>query len=304
MSLATAVVRTARPRQWLKNGLVFAAPGAAGVLSHGSALGRSLVAFVAFCFAASGTYFVNDALDAEADRHHPEKRNRPVAAGALGVAPAIAIGIGAMVAAVGLSLGAGRPKLALVVAIYLAVTCCYTVWLKHQPVLDIGAVAAGFVLRAIAGGVAVDVPLSVWFLIVASSGSLLMVSGKRYAESATLGDERGEHRVTLEAYSPAYLRYVRSVSSSVAVTAYCLWAFEKAGITTCVTPPCTLVRSSHGALFFQLSVVPFALGILRYGLLLDSGKGGAPEDVVLGDRTLQVLGVVLAAMFAVGLYLN
>jgi decaprenyl-phosphate phosphoribosyltransferase len=131
-----------------------------------------------------------------------------------------------------------------------------------------------------------------------------MVSGKRYAESLSLGEDRGEHRATLEAYSPAFLRYVRSVSSSVAVTAYCLWAFEKAGTATCLVPPCPVIRSGHGALAFQLSAVPFALGILRYALLLDAGKGGAPEDVVLGDRTLQALGAVLVAVFAVGLYLN
>jgi decaprenyl-phosphate phosphoribosyltransferase len=304
MPLAAAVVRTARPRQWIKNGLVFAAPGAAGVLTHGSALGRSLVAFVVFCLAASGTYFVNDALDAEADRHHPDKRSRPVAAGELGVVSAVAIGISAMAASVVLAVAVGRPKLALVVGIYVVITACYTLWLKHQPILDIAAVASGFVLRAIAGGVAAGVPLSVWFLIVASSGSLLMVSGKRYAESLALGEEGGEHRATLDTYSLAFLRYVRSVSSSVAMTAYCLWAFEKAGTTTCLVQPCTEVRTGHGALAFQLSVVPFALGIMRYALLLDAGKGGAPEDVVLGDRTLQALAVSLVAVFAVGLYLS
>jgi decaprenyl-phosphate phosphoribosyltransferase len=306
MSLTAAIVRTTRPRQWLKNVLVFAAPGAAGVLTHRTVLLDTTVAFVTFCLAASGTYFVNDALDVDADRVHPDKRLRPIAAGALAIRPAIGIGVGFMAAAVGLALLAGLGELALVLVIYLGVTVAYTLWLKHQPILDIAAVASGFVLRAIAGGVAASVPLSNWFLIVASSGSMLMVSGKRHAESVMLGDEGGEHRATLAAYSLPFLRYVRSVSSSVAMTAYFLWAFERAGTPTCPTlsAACPRVATGHGALWFQLSVIPFALGILRYALLLDAGQGGAPEEVVLGDRSLQVFGLVLVAMFAVGLYFD
>jgi decaprenyl-phosphate phosphoribosyltransferase len=303
--LAVAILRTARPRQWIKNVLVLAAPGAAGVLTHGTALGRTLLAFALFCLASSGTYFVNDALDAEADRQHPTKRYRPVASGALGSSQAIAIGAVAMAASIGIALAVGRSKLAIVIGVYLAVTVAYSVWLKHEPILDIAAVAAGFVLRAIAGGVATGVPLSDWFLIVASSGSLLMVTGKRHAEHLALGESRGEHRATLSEYSLPFLRYVRSVSSSVAMTAYFLWAFEKAGSASGLvaleshTKPVT-----HGGLWFELSVVPFALGILRYVLLLDAGQGEAPEEVVLGDRTLQILGAALVAMFAAGLYLK
>ena len=304
MSLPAAILRTARPRQWVKNVLVLAAPGAAGVLTHGYALSRTLLAFVLFCLASSGTYFVNDALDAEADRRHPTKRFRPIAAGALSTGTAIGIGLLAMGGATGIALAAGRSKLAIVIGVYVVVTLAYSTWLKHEPVLDIAAVAAGFVLRAIAGGVAAGVPLSNWFLIVASSGSLLMVSGKRHAEHVALGEARGEHRATLAAYSLPFLRYVRSVSSSVAMTAYFLWAFEKAGSST----PLIALQShtqpaAHGALWFELSVIPFALGILRYALLLDAGQGGAPEDIVLSDRTLQVLGVALVLMFGVGLYL-
>ena len=306
MSTAEAIARTARPRQWIKNVLVFAAPAAAGVLTHAAPLSRTIVAFIAFCFAASGTYFVNDALDAEADRHHPEKRRRPIAAGALGARLAVVIGLGAMVVSLLIPLAAGLDQLAGVVAIYLGVQAAYMFWLKYQPILDIAAVAAGFVLRAIAGGVAAEVPLSNWFLIVASSGSLLMVSGKRHAESLTLGEHGGEHRATLAAYSVPFLRYVRSVSSAVAMTAYFLWAFERAGTPTCVTltAACPKVATGHGAIWFELSVIPFALAIMRYALLLDAGDGGAPEDVVLRDRTLQVFGLILIALFAIGLYLD
>jgi decaprenyl-phosphate phosphoribosyltransferase len=278
-----------RPRQWVKNVLVFAAPAAAGVLTHRDALLYSIAAFVVFCMAASGTYCLNDVMDLEADRRHPVKRHRPVASGVVPPRLAVLVGVGLLALALTVSAAIGRPKLALVVAIYVGVQIAYTLWLKHEAILDLGAVAAGFVLRAIAGGVAAQVPLSNWFVIVACFGSLFMVAGKREAEVVLLGDEGQQHRATLAAYTPTFLRYVRAVASAVAMTAYCLWAFERA-------------HGSAGAIWFELSIVPFVLGVLRYALLVDAGHGGAPEDVVLGDRTLQVLGLCLAVLFAVGVY--
>ena len=284
-----ALVRTARPKQWVKNVLVFAAPGAAGVLDEPAQLGRTLVAFVALCLAASGTYFLNDALDVEADREHPKKRNRPIAAGHLseGVAKLMA---GLLIAiAIGISVPVANGELALVIAGYAALTVSYSLWLKHEPVVDLGAVAAGFVIRAIAGGIATNVEISDWFLIVAGGGSLLMVTGKRHAEQLELGDNAETHRSTLEAYSASYLSFVRSVAASVTVTAYCLWAFESAA-------------ASGDETFFRLSIVPFVLAILRYAHLIEQGKGGAPEELVLGDRVLQVLALLWAASFAVGVH--
>jgi decaprenyl-phosphate phosphoribosyltransferase len=269
--------------------LVFAAPAAAGVLTHGDAFAYSVAAFVVFCLAASGTYCLNDVMDLEADRRHPVKRNRPVASGVVPPRLAVSVGVVLLALALGASAAIGRPKLALVVAIYVGVQVAYTLWLKHEAILDIAAVASGFVLRAIAGGVATQVPLSNWFLIVACFGSLFMVAGKREAEIALLGDEGETHRASLAVYTPTFLRHVRSVASAVTMTAYCLWAFERA-------------HGSAGAIWFELSIVPFVLGVLRYALLVDAGHGGAPEDVVLGDRTLQVLAVCLAVLFAVGVY--
>lgn len=288
-SVVGGIVRTMRPRQWVKNVLVFVAPAAAGILAHRRPLADSAAAFVVFCLAASGTYCINDVLDRNADRMHPTKRDRPIAAGVVSVPLAVVVGSLLLAAAMGGSAAIGRPKLAVVVVAYVATTLVYSAWLKHEPVVDLGAVAAGFVLRAIAGGVAANVPLSNWFLIVACFGSLFMVTGKREAEVMTLGDAGIDHRATLGEYTPSFLRYVRSVSSGVAMTAYCLWAFEKA-------------HGAAGAIWFELSIVPFVMAILRYGLLVDAGKGGAPEDVVLGDRRLQVLGLCLAVLFAAGVY--
>ncbi len=289
--LLGGLVRTARPRQWVKNLLVFAAPGAAGALTDGGVLVRAVAAFAVFCLAASGTYFLNDALDVESDRLHPTKRRRPIAAGAVPAGPAKVIGVVLLLASVGCALALGGWPLALVLGIYVGLQPVYSLWLKNLAVIDLAAVASGFVLRAIAGGVAVDLPISQWFLIVASFGSLFMVAGKRHAEHLDLGEDGGRHRSTLAAYSPSFLHYVQAVSSAVAIAAYCLWAFEKANV-------------AEAPLWFQLSIVPLVLGVLRYALLLDAGAGGAPEEVVLRDRPLQVLGLVWIATFAVGVHVR
>ena len=282
-----AIVKTARPKQWTKNVLVFAAPAAAGVLDQGDALVKTLVAFVAFCFAASATYLLNDASDAKSDRLHPTKRYRPIAAGDLSPTTARGVAVGLIVVACAITVPINSGKLTFVVAAYLVVTLSYTLWLKQEPVIDIAAVAAGFVFRAIAGGVATNVPLSDWFLIVAGAGSLFIVTGKRHAEQVELGSESHSHRSTLGEYTTAYLGFVRAVAAGVMITAYCLWAFEnglKSGDTT----------------WYRLSIVPFVIAILRYGFVIEQGGGGAPEEVILSDRVLQVLGLVWAVTFMLG----
>jgi len=287
--LLRGLLRTARPRQWTKNVLVFAAPGAAGVLTQGEVIAKASAAFGLFCVAAAGAYFLNDALDVAADRMHPTKRARPIAAGEVPIGLAVALGALMLVLSVAGAFALAGWALVVVLGTYVVMQPLYSLWLKHLVVIDLAAVASGFLLRAIAGGVAVGVPISKWFLIVAAFGSLFMVAGKRQAEHLDLGDERGDHRATLNAYSADYLRYVRSVSSSVAIAAYCLWAFEKADLAA-------------APVWFQLSIVPFVLAILRYALLLDTGAGGAPEEIVLQDRALQVLGLLWLGAFAVGVY--
>ena len=285
LSLA-ALLRTARPRHWVKNLLVFAAPGTAGLLTDPSAVVVAAGAFAAFCLVASGTYLLNDLRDAEADRLHPTKRRRPIAAGT--VPPPLAVGVAVVLLAAGLGAAASVSLALLAVASgYLALTTSYTLWLKHVAVLDIATVAGFFIIRAVAGGVAVDVPLSRWFLIVASFGSLFMVAGKRAGEHVELGDDRASMRATLGVYSLEYLRFVRTMAAGVTVSAYCLWAFEHASADV----PLPL---------FELSVLPFVLFVLRYALMLEGGRGSAPEDLVLGDRTLMVLGLAWAAVFGAG----
>jgi decaprenyl-phosphate phosphoribosyltransferase len=286
--LAGGLLRALRPKQWLKNVLVVAAPGAAGVLTHGHVLGDVALAFVAFCLVSSGTYLLNDSRDVEADRLHPRKRFRPIAAGVVPIG--LAVGLAVVLIAAGLAVAAlVRVELLIVVAGYITLTTSYTLWLKHVEVVDIVAIASGFIMRAVAGGAAANVPLSRWFIIVASFGSLFIVAGKRHGEHIDLGEEGGAVRATLAAYSRDYLKYVWTMASGVTIAAYCLWAFEMAP------------KGSNVPLY-ELSIVPFVTFMLRYAMLLEAGHGEAPEDVVLGDRILVALAAVWIALFGAGVY--
>lgn len=289
--LAVALLVGARPKQWTKNGLVFVAPAAAGVLDQPAQLVDAIIAFVAFCAAASGTYFLNDAADVEADRRHPTKRFRPVATGEIPVGLARSVGVGLLLGSV--AIGAlCNLDLVLVLASYVVLTSLYSTWLKHIAVIDMAVVAAGFLLRAAGGALATEVPISSWFYIVASAASMFIVAGKRLAELRSGGDRAAETRSALAAYSERYLGYVLAVSSGTAILAYCLWAFGEAAELT----------AGSGATWLELSSVPFVLGLLRYALLIDAGGGGEPEELLLKDRVLQGLGVIWVAIFGIGIY--
>jgi decaprenyl-phosphate phosphoribosyltransferase len=283
-------VRLIRPRQWIKNGLVLAAPAAAGVLDQTEPLTQALVVVVSFCLAASGTYCLNDAADAQADRAHPTKRYRPIASGEVSVREGRILGVVLLVAGVGLGLALGRWEASAVTGLYVALTTAYTIWLKHVPIVDLAMITAFFVIRAVAGVVGTDVPVSDWYLIVASFGALFVVAGKRTTE-LRLEDAVG-HRAALAGYTPGFLLYVRALASGVTLLAYCLWAFEKADLASTSFP------------WFQISVIPFVLVILRYALILETEERRGPEEILLEDRQLQVLGAIWAVVFACGVYLG
>lgn len=281
-------IRLARPKQWLKNVLLLAAPAAAGKLTNFHVFGLTLVAFATFCLGASGLYMLNDAKDAKSDRLHPKKRYRPIAAGLISERAGTLAGISLLCISVAISIPLGS-KFVVALLVYMLSTVAYTLWFKHEPVLDISIVSFGFLLRAIAGGLATALPLSVWFLTVAAFGSLFMVSGKRYAEVVETGVDASSHRAVLSLYSPAFLNYVRALSSGVAITAYGLWAFEG-------------FAAPKGQFFIQISTIPFVIGILIYALKADQGLAGSPEDVVLGDKKLLIIGAIWALSIAVGIY--
>jgi decaprenyl-phosphate phosphoribosyltransferase len=284
-----SLVATARPRQWIKNVLVFAAPATAGVLLQPAALARTMIAFVAFCMASSAMYFLNDVKDRVRDAAHPTKRMRPMAAGDLSRRDAWIAAVVLMVTAVvTAAAGAGVPLATAVVA-YLVLVTAYTYWLKDVVLVDVVAVAATFVVRAAAGGLAVGVYLSSWFLLVACFGALFVVTGRRFAEYRALEGRRGHHRSTLDDYSEPMLRSMLTSSSTVTITAYCLWAFEGEGSRNVLA---------------ALSIVPFVLGIYRYAMLGEAGAGGSPEDVFLRDRFLQITCVLWLSFVVAGVYLG
>jgi decaprenyl-phosphate phosphoribosyltransferase len=282
------VLRTARPKQWLKNILVFAAPGAAGVLDQPRELLLTSITFVAFCCAASGIYFWNDIFDVEADRRHPTKRDRPIASGTLSVGAARIAGVLLPLAALGLSALTGRWQTVAVVGAYIVLTITYSIWLKHIAVVDLVAIAAGFVLRAAAGAEAVDVPMSRWFILCITFGSLFLVVGKRYAELNNVG-ESAQTRSTLGIYTVGYLRDVLAISCGGALLSYCVWAFETS-------------EPSSEFPWYELTIVPMLIALLRYLLVLERGEGGAPEDVFTSDRVLQLTGLVWILIYGVAVY--
>jgi decaprenyl-phosphate phosphoribosyltransferase len=276
-----------RPRQWTKNALVIAAAGAAGALGHDDVPLRVALACFAFCLLASGTYAINDVRDAEEDRLHPRKRHRPVAAGEL--TPRAAAWFGALLMLSGLAICAAvRPLLLLVGTGYVALTMSYAVLWRHLVVLDIVAIACGFVLRAVAGGVAAPVTLSRWFLLVITCSALLVAAGKRYAEVGRATVAGAARRRVLQHYTPWRLRAILFASATMALIAYCVWAFQLPLIDDVPWRP--------------LTIIPFAGALLRYGALLGAGAGEAPEDLLLRDRWLALTALAWLVLFGLGVH--
>jgi decaprenyl-phosphate phosphoribosyltransferase len=281
---ARAWARAARVHQWPKNLLVFAAPLAAGALGRPGALTRVTVAFAAFCLLATGAYLMNDVRDIAEDRRHPVKRHRPIASGAVAPGHALIAGIAAILLGLAVS-AAVTPGLAAVAFAYALLNVAYTTRLRYIAIADICAIAGAFVIRAVAGAIATGVPSSPWFVIVVSFAALFVAAGKRYADFLDPAARRS--RPVLEQYTAEFLRLVIGVAAAVALGAYCLWAF--AGTRPAEMP------------WRGLTIAPFTVAMLRYGLVVSGGGAGAPEEILFGDRFIQVAGAVWMAMLALGL---
>ncbi len=284
MSPARAWIRAVRVRQWPKNLLVFAAPAAADVLLHPGVLSRVVLAFVMFCLLASAVYLLNDVHDVADDRAHPLKRRRAIASGAISTHSATIVGVLAGVAGLALSLVAGIGLFA-IAAGYLLLNVAYTGWLRSVAIADIAVIATAFVLRATAGGVAAGVLISRWFIVVVSFSALFVAAGRRLADF--MDPSSRASRPVLEQYTAEFLRLVLAVAAAVALGAYCLWAFESKHIDE--------LR------WRELTIVPFTLALLRYGLLVTRGGGSAPEEILFEDRFMLVVGAAWVGMFAVAL---
>lgn len=283
--VARAAIRGCRPRQATKNLLVLTAPALGGqLLTDTSVLRGALVALVAFCAVGAAVYLANDLRDVASDRCHPVKRHRPIASGELSARTAALLS--AVLGLLGLGLALWwSVGLALVLAAYLGVQVAYALVLKHRPGLDLLAVASGFVLRVVAGGVGAGVELSTPFLVVVGFAALFMVAGKRYSEMRTLGAAAGTRR-SLAGYSLRWLRGLWVAAATVAVVGYAAAAGGAA-------------PAGSAAAAWSLASVPlFAAGVGRYARHVRRGEAGCPEAVVFGDRVLQALGAVWVATLA------
>ncbi|MGA9146118.1 MAG: decaprenyl-phosphate phosphoribosyltransferase [Candidatus Nanopelagicales bacterium] len=282
----TNLIALARPKQWIKNVLVFAAPLAAGVLLEPRVLLGVVATFVSFCFAASAVYMINDVLDAEHDQNHPHKKYRPVAAGSVAPRTAVLAAVFCAVASLVIPASLARIEVAGVVLAYLLLQAAYVWKLKQEAVIDIAVIAGGFLLRAVAGGVAANVEISNAFFVVVGFGTFFMATGKRFSEIMAVPQNGAQTRAALHNYTPGYLRILLAVSVTVSLVGYILWAFEIQAITDTYVP------------FAVLSIIPVTLALMRYAQNIESAYTEDPENAIFADRWLVGLGLIWFALFA------
>lgn len=287
-----ALWAAARPRQWVKNFLVLAALVFGRRLFVAEAVGDALLGFAAFCLVSSAGYLVNDLRDLEHDRRHPSKRARPLAEGRLGVARAVVAAVVLMLGGLSCGVVVGR-GFAAALGAYAAVSLAYTFWLKRVVIVDVFAVAAGFVLRAAAGALAVGVELSGWLLVCTTLGALLVGFGKRRNELLLLKETAEGHRRVLEDYNLRFLDMMIGIAAASSVMSYALYTASEE----------TAARFHTRAMFLTL---PFVLyGIFRYLFLVYCrGRGGDPVETALTDRATLVNVLLWAATVVVILYLR
>ena len=285
--MITALLKSLRPKQWTKNLLVFA-----GFLFTLNGTGQShsilrvLAAFGLFCAISGATYIFNDAADVERDRQHPRKCKRPIASGAVPVKAAVVIAVLLVIAAVYVSFKLSF-HFGLLAAGYLMLTSAYSASLKHIVIVDLFAIAAGFVLRAVAGAVVINVDISSWLLICTTLLALFLGLAKRRSEIITLEDGAFGHRKTLSEYNAPMLDQMLSITASAALMSYCLYTFT----------PLSKTGSSHP---YMMMTVPFVVyGLFRYLLLVHTeNAGGNPELVLLEDKPM-LINIVLYVITAV-----
>lgn len=275
-----------RPWQWPKNLLVLAAPAASGELFRDGVWQPALLTMVAFVAASSAIYLFNDLRDRHVDAVNPRTADRPIASGRL--SPTLAMVAASVLVAVALALLlldpiVDRRGAVAIVTAYLVLNGGYSLGLKNVPLVELMIVAAGYLLRAAIGGLATGVELSAWFLSVMSFAALYIVVVKRVSER-----HAADHRTVMDAYPEGLLEQVRSLALTATALTYVLWAFDTG---TSTTNP-----------WYELSVVPMLLGLLRYALVTWDDGGASPERVIATDRGLQAVGVVWLVTIAAAIY--
>jgi len=273
-STAASLFVSLRPDQWHKNLIVFAALIFAVKLLDPAALARATAAFLIFCAVSGAVYLINDVSDRDQDRAHPIKRMRPIAAG--DISPALALTVAALLAGAALAAAVTlRPAFGAAAAAYLALFVVYTRSLKHLVVLDVMAIAIGFVLRAVAGGLVIDVHISNWLLVCTMLGALFLGLAKRRHELTLLAAGAKGHRRILEEYDPYLLDQMIGVVAAATMVAYIIY---------CASPE---THAYFGTEWMVLTT-PFPVyGLFRYLYLVHRKAGGGnPSDLLLQDRPL------------------
>jgi 4-hydroxybenzoate polyprenyltransferase len=290
-STSRALIETLRPQQWVKNGFIFAALIFSQSLMRGDRVRRVLLATCAFCLVSSAVYVLNDICDAEEDRHHPKKQFRPIASGR--VSPETAGLVGMILALAGLALawklGAGFLE---IVAAYLAINILYSTMLKRVALLDVFIVAAGFLLRVVAGGVVIHVAISPWLIVCTTMLALFIALSKRRHELVMLGRRASDHRAILADFSPYFLDQLISIVTASTVVTYALYT---------LSPD---VQAKFPGKRLELTI-PFVLfGVFRYLHLVHHGDhGGNPTRSLFTDPVLLSVVLIWAASVILIIYL-
>ena len=274
-----ALVRALRPHQWVKNVFVLAALFFSAGEEHAwnadelDAVWRTLIALAAFCLGSSAIYLINDVVDVESDRRHPEKRKRPIAAGEVSIPQAIALSVACVAGAIGLGLLAdGRPPgVSAVVVGYMLLNLAYSLWLKRVVLVDAFCIAGGFILRVFAGGLAAGAQVSHWLLLCTLFLALFLALAKRRAESDLLGEDRAGHRATLHEYHTGFLDQMVTVLAATTILCYAMYTVDDG----------TIERFGGDQMLWTVPFVVFGLG--RYMLLVQTQRGGgSPTRILLG----------------------
>ena len=278
-----------RPKQWIKNLILFAGLIFAHKFFDAFLVLRTLLAFAAFCLVSSSIYLINDIRDIESDRLHPLKKFRPLASGKIGRGAALRLAV--ILAVISLSFGFWLNRdFGLTVAIYFAGMLAYNFFFKHVVILDILIIAGGFILRAVAGAVVVEVNISSWLLVCTTFLALFLVISKRRHEIISLGENAAEHRKILEEYGERFLDQMIGIVTACTIMAYMLYTVDQA----------TIDKFGTGNLILTSPFVLF--GVFRYlYLVYQRNQGGHPELLLLNDfpLILTILGWIVAAFIII-----
>ena len=287
--MITGLIKTMRPKQWVKNIFIFAALVFDVKLFNLHYLGQTSAGFVLLCLVSGAVYIINDLVDVEKDRQHPRKRNRPIAAGQLGARPAIVAAI--LILLIALPLGfLLNPVFGAILTAYLMLQIAYSFWLKNAVIIDVMLIAGGFLLRVAAGVPLVNATrFSPWLYICMTLLALLIGFGKRRHELVLLKENANAHRQSLQEYNLPLLDHIISIVTASELLAYALYTFSAPN-----------VPQNHA----MMLTIPFVLyGIFRYLYLIHvKGMGGAPEEIALSDRPLQATVVLWGLSVVIVMY--